>query len=81
MEDRVERNQWQEWKQQEVTKEYLKYLKKLKQDVVDSWIAADGNLIIKLSNGKEIDAGSILDPIELIKSVKHIFLKQAPPAQ
>ena len=44
--------------------------------VVDSWIAADGNLIIKLSNGKEIDAGSILDPIELIKSVKHIFLKQ-----
>lgn len=30
--------------------------------VVDSWIAADGHLVMKLSNGNEIDAGN---PFEL----------------
>jgi hypothetical protein len=27
--------------------------------VVDTWIAADNHLVVKLSNGKEIDAGAI----------------------
>ena len=29
--------------------------------IVDTYLAADGNLMVKLSNGKEIDAGSLGD--------------------
>lgn len=43
--------------------------------VVDSWIAADGNLILKLSDGREIDVGNLFE-VDIIKRINNVFLKQ-----
>lgn len=43
--------------------------------VVDSWIAADGNLILKLSDGREIDVGNLFE-VDIINRINNVFLKQ-----